>query len=123
MKLSEEIHLAQSVVSEVVDCDTTPCSMSDRMAKTEAAIALIPKIAEYLEDLNTRISKMEGTLDDTKEIVSAWGNIRGFGRTLAFVSNLLKVSAPIVLFFGFIYLLFYNPQLAFEKARLWMGTK
>ncbi len=122
-KVMESVRLAQIVSKEEeIECDN-PCptlyKVQERLHRGDQILAAIPHLVDSINALNTRIENMEKKLDDTKGIVEAWGNIRGFGRTMSFVSDFLKVAAPIVMFIGFIYLLFSNPQLAIEKAKLW----
>ncbi len=90
--------------------------INKRLEAGDRALDAIPMLVEEMKAIRVNV-------EATKGVVEAWGNIKGFAKFMQSVSVTLKVATPIVLFVGFIYLLFYNPQLAFEKARLWLGTK
>ena len=91
-------------------------SINKRLEAGDRALDAIPMLVEEMKAIRVNV-------EATKGVVEAWGNIKGFAKFMQSVSVTLKVATPIVLFFGFFYLLFYNPQLAFEKARLWLGAK
>ena len=91
-------------------------SINKRLEAGDRALDAIPMLVEEMKAIRVNV-------EATKGVVEAWGNIKGFAKLMQSVSVTLKVATPIVLFVGFIYLLFYNPQLAFEKARLWLGAK
>ncbi len=111
--------------------------INKRLEVGDRALDAIPLLVEEMRAIRTNsetmMKDMASTKADvastkvdiaaTKDVVEAWGRIVGTAKVMKGISTAIKVATPIVLFFGFVYLLFYNPQLAFEKARLWMGTK
>ena len=109
-------------------------SINKRLEAGDRALDAIPLLVEEMKAIKNEIKETNRALRDelketndgvskTKEIVEAWGNIKGLAVSFVGISTALKVATPIVLFFGFIYLMFYNPQLAMEKARLWLGAR
>ena len=76
--------------------------------------------AEELSDMLLRISSLEALHDDVKEIkknveevkelLSAWNNIKGFGTTMKWIATGVKVIAIVGAAVGAIYLVFTGHQ-------------
>lgn len=109
----------------------TPCGkpcpaldeVKERIILGDQVLALSPSLITTIKEMGDKIETMSKKLDDTKDIVAAWGNIKGFGRTMSFVSHVLKVATPIFLLVGFLYLCLIDPQSAFSKVRIWLASK
>lgn len=111
--------------------------INKRLEAGDRALDAIPLIVEEMKVIRANsetmmkdiastkmdVASTKVDISATKDVVEAWGRIVGTAKIMSGLSTAIKVATPIVLFLGFAYLMFYNPQLAFEKARLWLGAK
>ena len=123
--MTENSFLQEVAEAQPSGCDSRePCSrilrvareidtINQRLANGSQALAILPKMSEDIEKLRHEMSA-------TREIVTAWGNIKGFGQTMKSISAILKVTATIVAALGTIALIVTHPRLAVDQLKEWL---
>jgi len=100
--------------SHSTDCCLKDGSRCDDLHELEADVRkmeanleeTLPQISATLKMLSEQSARQTETLNKMAEILEAWNNIKGFGKTLRFLSTWIKVISLIVLaWVAFVYFL------------------
>jgi len=87
------------------------------------SLRILPQLLSEVKKLSREINDIKGSMVETKEIVTAWGNIKGFGRTMRTVSAILKTTAIITTATSAIYLMFtHHGKVTAEVAEKIIGN-
>ena len=87
-------------------------AVNARLDDGDKKFDLLPVILDELKALRQDVGA-------TKEIVVAWGNIKGFGATMKNVSGILKITATIIAAVSTIYIVVIHPRLALDQLKEW----
>ena len=63
-----------------------------------------------LDSIASSIKQMQADIQAMKDILEAWNNMKGFASGMRFVSTVIKIMTPVVVFFGGIYWFFHTGQ-------------
>lgn len=91
------------MASEELSMQEKIAAIEDRLANGDEILVLIPQLLAEVQKLAGDLRGMKTIMDETNDIVVAWGNIKGFGRTMQFISTVLKTAALITTATGTLY--------------------
>lgn len=96
--------MSENTVCEVVHEKIS--IIEERLDRRDASLASLPLLLEEIKSLSTDFENIKKDIVEMKEVVVAWGNIKGFGKTMKFVSTVLKTCAAIALASAALYSVF-----------------
>ena len=90
-------------------------TIKDRLGRGDKSLDMLPTLLSEVRNLAAEVKTLGEGVGKTADVVTAWGNIQGFGKTMKGLSTVLKTSAVIVSAVGAIYFVFMHPEHAIEK--------
>jgi len=116
---NEEEHL---LPSDIILIHKKIATIEARLSRGDESLTALPKLVEEIKKLSRDVTSLKNGVAETKDIVAAWGNIKGFGHAMKFISSVLKTIALMCTAAGVIWAMFHHHQeVAQELAKTIKG--